>query len=441
MNTNLLSRTIDFLENGDVSNFKDLEPAGIELLLDTGFVEKDGENISFGDHRIINANLLKIFFKLESFFPLASENAPGLHLFGGEISIENTSIGNFCTNESLKSVSGAQLSPGKAIKSCLGEAVERLTQYQLENNSFSLESNNTHKDLKHYFENPLNPDCRYFLGKDCGSLEERLVEEDACVGRSTQAYSDRPPSTGLGAGQTIEHAILHGLLELVERDAFSIWWLGGQWASPVPLSTIAQTGLSNTLNLMRRHVSSRVTWLLDITTFEGLPCIAAVSAAEDGTKVVAGTACHMNLKIAMRNALTEMCMLELAPDIAHMKLENTSGAALNTKDREHLMRSSELNASKCELLHAKGFAKKHPHIAFEDLTVGQQVQQISNTLRESGIDTYFVDITDSEISVPVAKCVSPQLQLYPTNIITTRLTQKVERFGGGNQYHNGIMLY
>ena len=53
----------------------------------------------------------------------------------------------------------------------------------------------------------------------------------------------RPDSNGNAAGNTLEEAILQGLLELIERDAIAMWWFrvrGGQprrrSASAIPIS-------------------------------------------------------------------------------------------------------------------------------------------------------------------------------------------------------------
>ena len=58
----------------------------------------------------------------------------------------------------------------------------------------------------------------------------------ACAGRRRQ-QEVKPPfplSTGSAAGPSRDAAALHGLLELIERDAASLWWRGGSRGRSIP---------------------------------------------------------------------------------------------------------------------------------------------------------------------------------------------------------------
>ena len=56
-----------------------------------------------------------------------------------------------------------------------------------------------------------------------------LPADCACAGRPRYAICDPPwpMSTGCGAGTDPLGATLHGLLELIERDAVALWLRGG----------------------------------------------------------------------------------------------------------------------------------------------------------------------------------------------------------------------
>jgi ribosomal protein S12 methylthiotransferase accessory factor YcaO len=60
---------------------------------------------------------------------------------------------------------------------------------------------------------------------------EVLLPADLCLRRPTAQQEIRPPfalSTGSAAGTSWDEAALHGLLELIERDAAGLWWRGGR---------------------------------------------------------------------------------------------------------------------------------------------------------------------------------------------------------------------
>ena len=100
-----------------------------------------------------------------------------------------------------------------------------------------------------------------------------------------------------------------------------------------------------------RHGASvqRRTWLLDITTDIGVPCVAAVSCRADGSGFAFGLAARPTLEAAVRSAILEMCQLELADAVVAAKRSERGDDALNAQDRIHLQRAA-INADQCILL-------------------------------------------------------------------------------------------
>src|SRR6202023_416559 len=106
-----------------------------------------------------------------------------------------------------------------------------------------------------------------------------------CRGRPSVQKKGRrqfPLSTGSAAGRSWDAAALHGLLELIERDAASLWWLGGNRGKSIPPGDEAQIMAETLWGLLRQRASARRSWLLDITTDIGVPCVASVSCMADG---------------------------------------------------------------------------------------------------------------------------------------------------------------
>ena len=82
-------------------------------------------------------------------------------------------------------------------------------------------------------------------------------------------------SNGCAAGNTIEEAILQGFLELVERDAYAIWWYNRLRRPGIDLDKLGDSyvrDLRAAFAAMGRDV-----WALDVTTDLGIPVVIAVA--------------------------------------------------------------------------------------------------------------------------------------------------------------------
>ena len=174
----------------------------------------------------------------------------------------------------------------------------------------------------------------------------------ACAGRRASERS-KPPfplGTGSAAGKSWDAAALHGVLELIERDAASLWWQGGNPGRSIPPQDEAHVMADALLPRLRDNVSTRRSWLLDITTDIGVPCVAAVSSMEDGFALAFGLAARPTLTAAVGSAILEMCQIELAHAVVEAKCSERGEAALNERDRVHRRRATMINADRCLLL-------------------------------------------------------------------------------------------
>ena len=117
-------------------------------------------------------------------------------------------------------------------------------------------------------------------------------------------------TNGLAAGPTQPHALLHGLLELIERDAFCLW---GFRRDPAALATAFDPAAlgDRTVDDLAALLKSRGFRLnlFDISTDIGIPAVYAVLADTDGAgrhfDVATGAGCHPVAAIAARRAIVE----------------------------------------------------------------------------------------------------------------------------------------
>ena len=82
-------------------------------------------------------------------------------------------------------------------------------------------------------------------------------------------------SNGCAAGNTLEEAIIQGFLELVERDAYAIWWYNRSKRVEIDLDRL---GDSYIRDLQTQFAAmGRGLWALDVTSDLGIPVVIAVA--------------------------------------------------------------------------------------------------------------------------------------------------------------------
>ena len=113
-------------------------------------------------------------------------------------------------------------------------------------------------------------------------------------------------SNGCAAGNTLEEAILQGFFELVERDAFAIWWYNELTLPGVNLESFGDAFLASAQDYYRR--SERELWMLDLTSDIGIPAFVALSRRPDAKTedIIYGAGAHTDPRIAALRAVCEV---------------------------------------------------------------------------------------------------------------------------------------
>ena len=113
-------------------------------------------------------------------------------------------------------------------------------------------------------------------------------------------------SNGCAAGNTLEEAILQGFFELVERDAFAIWWYNGLRAPGVDLASFDDEFLAAAEGYYSR--CEREMWMLDVTSDMGIPAFVALSRRPDAETedIIYGAGAHADARIAAQRTICEL---------------------------------------------------------------------------------------------------------------------------------------
>ena len=214
----------------------------------------------------------------------------------------------------------------------------------------------------------------------------------------------RSNTNGLASGNTIEEAILHGLLEVIERDALSIAEYTRNPGTEIMLSE--SDGLNYQLKRKLEEAGIRVKiWLLDSDV--DIPTVVVAlddMVLKDPALLVMGAGSHLSPEIAVTRALTEA---------AQSRVVQIHGAREDT-DREQVVRTfgydhmRKMNSYWYEDL-------EHVHLdELEDMsndTPAENIDRVFEKLDGIADGAIIVDLS-REVEIPVIRAIIPMFELY-----------------------------
>lgn len=216
----------------------------------------------------------------------------------------------------------------------------------------------------------------------------------------------RSNTNGLASGNTLEEAIFHGLMEVVERDAMSI-----AEATRNPGKAIVITkndGL--TFELYDKFGKAGIDvklWYLPTDT--GIPTVLAATDDKelmDPSLLVMGVGTHMDARIAVLRALTE---------VAQSRATQIQGAREDT-DREKVVRT--IGYERMKRLNRHWYLEGKETIKasdLPDLSTDSHKGDIEKAVKalKGIVDSVVVtDLTRDDIGIPVVRITVPGLEMY-----------------------------
>ncbi len=155
-----------------------------------------------------------------------------------------------------------------------------------------------------------------------------LVPESLAYYRTRLLHPDDPPlayetSNGCALGGCPEEAVLHGLLEVLERDAFLL-----TWHAELPAPALALETADPLARLLATEIEQEYGYAVhafDTTAEHGIPCVWVLAEGPPGgpgpaTASAAGA--HLDPARALRSALAE-----LGPILGHLRRDFPGRAA------------------------------------------------------------------------------------------------------------------
>ncbi|MGW0828062.1 TOMM precursor leader peptide-binding protein [Streptomyces sp. NPDC002845] len=240
----------------------------------------------------------------------------------------------------------------------------------------------------------------------------------------------RADSNGNAAGSSLEDAILHGFLELVERDAVALWWYNRTRQPGVRLDGPGGFGDSWTdeLHAAYRHLNREV-WALDLTSDLGIPVFAAVSRRTDkpAEDIMFGFGAHFDPAVALRRALTEMN--QLLPAVTGARPDGT-GYGSTAPEPLGWWWGATVRTQPYLLPDPSRPARGAADFEFQNRPdLRDDVEAVVELLRGHGMDLLVLDQTRPDIGIPVVKAVVPGLRHFWARYAPGRLFDVPVRLG------------
>ncbi len=215
-------------------------------------------------------------------------------------------------------------------------------------------------------------------------------------------------TNGLASGNILEEAILHGIFEVIERDAWSIFELTHKNYSQIDLDTIESETINETIE---KFTSNGINIkLMDFTADIDVPTIAASAddtVTRDAGLLTLGIGTHLDPEVAILRALTE---------VAQSRATQINGAREDTVRADF---AREAGYERMKRINKYYFKQEEEQISLSDIenksttSINEDLEIVKNELTSNEIKhVLYHDLTRPELDVSVVRVVIPEMELY-----------------------------
>ncbi len=227
-------------------------------------------------------------------------------------------------------------------------------------------------------------------------------------------------SNGCAAGNTLEEAIVQGFLELVERDAYAIWWYNRLQRAQVDLNHFNDSYIRDLQTQLAD--AGRKLWVLDVTSDLGIPTFVAILHWMQNSRenIEFGSGAHFDARIAVLRALTELnqfLSIGLMGGGSGEKSSLDGVTPLRLEDYPFLMPAV---APAVQWNYDEKFAR---------LGTREQVIACMQLAQSKGLDFLVLDQTRPDVGVPVVRVIVPGLRHFYRRFAPGRLYEVPVKLG------------
>lgn len=334
---------------------------------------------------------------------------------------------------------GKGLTEAQAMVSAIGEGIERYCASRDRAENLLVASYNEVKDqalnprdlildpqypVKYSDSLPIEWVEGYSLTRECSVLVPANAVFFPYTPKGGCKSFNPQDTTGLASGQNLDDAILQGLLEAIERDAYVITWRRKLVCPTIMPNTFADWRVQAALEHFER--AKVKVHLKNITTDLGVPVIHALGEdmTGEGPIFTHGSGCHLDPAIACLRAITEVAQLR----VTQCKLISADPSYYKNprKMAEPVFSwASGTNRSSIEFLSdrygtqvkAQSLPNRTTRSIEGDLTF------LVDVLKKHNHEVIVVNLSRHDVPVPVVRVIVPGLQ--PLDDTCRRLSRRL----------------
>ena len=215
-------------------------------------------------------------------------------------------------------------------------------------------------------------------------------------------------TNGLASGNVLDEAILHGMFEVIERDAWSIFELTHKNYAQIDLDTIESDVVNDTIDKFESE-GIKIK-LMDFTADINVPTIAASAddtVSKDAGLLTLGMGTHLDPEVAVLRALTE---------VAQSRATQINGAREDTVRADF---AREAGYERMKRINKFYFKEEENKISLSDIennattSITEDIEIVKDELISNDISKIlYTDLTRPELDISVVRVIIPEMELY-----------------------------
>ena len=286
-----------------------------------------------------------------------------------------------------------------------------ISEISSKGNIIDIESLNLPKDFKKENIDSLNLEwniCHDLISDNDYYVPSNAIYHPYDLDDNTCQKLFKSNTNGLASGNSLEEAILHGMFEVIERDAWSIFELTHKNSSQIDLDSIESDVVNEALSKFSENEINIK--LMDLTADINIPTVAASAddtLLKDAGLLTLGIGTHLDPEVAILRALTE---------VAQSRATQIHGAREDTV-RADFARTAGYERMK--RINKHYFEEEDEKICLNDIvnrstdSITKDIDIVLDELKANEIEhVLYYDLTRPELNVNVVRVIIPTMELY-----------------------------
>ena len=219
-------------------------------------------------------------------------------------------------------------------------------------------------------------------------------------------------TNGLASGNRLEEAVFHGMMEVIERDAWSIFESKRKSKPEINCDNTENKIIKDILAMFNDagiHVK-----LVDLTADVKITTVAAVAddtVLKDPALLTLGVGTHLDPEVAVIRALTEVAQSR-ATQIHGTREDTVRAVFMRKAGYERMKRINRhwfgVSEKSIDIIEMKNISGK---------SFREDIETTKKLLSKCGFDDIlYVDLTRPEIKIPVVRVIIPGMELYSVDV-------------------------